>query len=115
MDISKANTVDLLREINRRQEEKNTLKDGLLVFGVIGTEEGSNFAEMFKVLKAPSDLEFVSSMMVRSRINSHRFYRGFYFKTDLSNFEMLNENFKEQNESFANSILENKKVEYIKL
>jgi len=116
MDITKLSTEELLEELRKRNEtqtETDDDKNTVLVFGTIGIDQGHNFVEIFKKIEKPTDLDFLQQVSLRARFNSHRFYTGFYFKTD--KFEELNKNLNDNNEDFADWIRENKKVKFIGL
>ena len=112
MDISKLSTKEILEELEKRSATKE-VKDNVLVFGTIGNDAGTNFVEVFKEIKTPNDLDFINQASLRARYNSHRQYKGFYFKTN--EFKKLEKSLDEDNESFANWIRENNSVKYTRL
>lgn len=87
--------------------------DTNVVFGTIGIDGGKYFVEVFKEIHKEYDLNFLSSISLRARINAHRNYQGFYFKTN--DFVKLKKHFDEDNESFANWVKETESVKYVEL
>ena len=85
----------------------------VLVFGTIGNDSGTNFIEVFEKIKSPNDLHFLQAIKLRARFNSHRYYQGFYFKTD--KFDELKEQLEENNEEFADWVRNCKSIKFMKL
>lgn len=112
MDLTKLSIDAILAELEKRSEVTKSDKS-VLVFGTIGIDAGSNFVEMFKEIKTEKDFDFINQVSLRVRFNSHRHYQGFYFKT--TEFEKLEKNLNDNNENFANWIIQNNSVKYIKL
>jgi len=112
MDLTKLTTEELLEELKRRSETKDKNKT-VLVFGTIGIDGGSNFVEVFKEIKTEKDLNFLTQVSLRSRFNPHRYYQGFYFKTN--EFGELEKNLKKDNEKFADWVRGCSSVKYIRL
>lgn len=95
MDLSKAKTADLEKELKQRLEITGNSK--LLV--AIGGFDGAFFTECFKVVESSKDLDFLEIAQMRARFNGQRMYQMFYFKSD--SFDQLNDNFKNNNEEFS--------------
>lgn len=112
MDISKMTTEEILAELNKRETVIKT-DDAVLVFGSIGNDSGTDFVEVFKKIKTPDDLVFLHNYSLRVRFNSHRDYKGFYFKT--TKFEALEKNLNGNNEEFAKWVRQNEHIEYMEL
>ena len=55
----------------------------------------------------------MQGLKLRARFNSHRHYKGFYFKTDC--FDTLNEKCTKDNENFSAWIRETKGVKFVEL
>ena len=85
----------------------------VLVFGTIGNDSGTNFIEVFEKIKSPNDLHFLQAIKLRARFNSHRYYQGFYFKTD--RFDELKEQLEENNEEFADWVRNCKSIKFMRL
>lgn len=112
MELRKIPTLELLAELKARQEKPEE-SNMVLVFGTICSDGGRDFVEMFKEIKTEKDLTFMQGLSLRARFNSHRNYRGFYFKTDV--FEKLNKRLNEDNAGFAEWIKETGSVKFIGL
>jgi hypothetical protein len=110
MDISKMTTEEILAELNKRDTITET-DDIVLVFGSISNDSGTDFVEVFKEIKTPDDLAFLHNYSLRVRFNSHRNYKGFYFKT--TEFEALEKNLNDNNEEFAKWVRQNERIEYM--
>ncbi|MFA7307624.1 MAG: hypothetical protein WC026_13230 [Hyphomicrobium sp.] len=114
MEISKLSTTEILAELKRRTDLENESESKpTLVFGTICIDGGKHFVEAFKEIKTDKDLSFIRNLELRSRFNSHRNYRGFYFKTD--NYKGLEESMKKDNCAFAEFIRSSKSINFIKL
>lgn len=115
IDLSTCPTDIILAELEKRNRSKKTEKTNNidLVFGTIGIDGGTNFVEVFKKIKTEKDLDFLIFLSLRSRFNSHRQYKGFYFKT--SDFNKLKKESNENNILFANWIRGNNNIKYISL
>jgi hypothetical protein len=111
MDISKLTTEQILAELKKREEVPNT-DNVVLVFGSIGNDRGTDFIEVFKKIKTPDDLSFLHNYSLRMRINSHRDYKCFYFKT--TDFEQLEKNLNDNNNEFAKWVRQNEHIHYMK-
>lgn len=105
-------TEEILEELKKRENVSNT-KDEVLVLGSIGNDGGTNFMEAFKKIKTPDDLDFLTTYALRARFNPHRKYKVFYFKT--TDFDVLEKTFNNNNEDFANWILQNKHIQYVNI
>lgn len=103
MNLKKISTEDLLKEVQRRNE--NNEKEKYLVFGSIGNDLGVHFVEVFKMIKKPEDLSFLGNYSLRVRFNPHRNIKGFYFNTDEKSFQELVKTVNENSELFAEYIL----------
>ena len=112
MDISKMTTSEILAELNNRKQESENSSDSL-VFGSIYNDCGVVVVEVFKKIENQNDLSFLHNYSLRTRVNSHRNYKGFYFKT--SNFEMLENLANTNNRKLAEFVLMSNKVQFINL
>lgn len=112
MDISKMTNEEILAELNKR-EAVPIVENEVLVFGSIGIDGGTNFVEVFKKIKTPEDLDFLTNYSLRVRMNSQRNYKGFYFKT--KEFKALEKNLNENNEKFAKWVRQNDSMKYMQL
>jgi len=112
MDISRMTTEQILAELQKR-EEVPTTDDVVLVFGSISNDCGTDFVEVFKKIKTPDDLAFLHNYSLRVRFNSHRDYKGFYFKT--TDFKQLEKNLNGNNEEFAKWVRQNDHIHYMEL
>lgn len=112
MDITQMKTEDILAELSRRENVTET-DNAVLVFGSIGNDCGTDFVEVFKKIKTPDDLAFLHTYGLRVRMNSHRDYKGFYFKT--TDFEKLEKNLNDNNERFAEWVRQNKAIKYMQI
>jgi hypothetical protein len=118
MNISDFTTDELLDELNKRSgeneiETKEDNSESVLVFGSIGNDAGKYFVEVFEKITSPDDLAFMKPYSIRVRFNSHRRYKGFYFKTD--QFDKLKKSLDEDNEKFANWVKETNSIKFIEL
>lgn len=112
MDITQMKTEDILAELSRRENVTET-DNAVLVFGSIGNDCGTDFVEVFKKIKTPDDLAFLHTYGLRVRMNSHRDYKGFYFKT--TDFDKLEKNLNENNERFAEWVRQNNAIKYMQI
>lgn len=115
MDINKMSTEQILAELNKRGEATDSDKTDkdVLIFGSIGNNSGANFVEIFREIKSPDDLQFLSNYSLRTRFNSHRDIKGFYFKS--SEFKSLKKSMDENNETFADWVRQNKNIKFVQL
>lgn len=114
MNITKISTKTLREELEKRIEQiEKTNDEFVLVFGSIGNDSGTPFVEIFKEIKFESDLDFLQTYSLRTRFNTHRDYKGFYFKTN--KFKQLKQSLNANNEQFANWILSTNSIKFCKL
>ena len=112
MDISKMSTEKILAELQKREEISKT-EDAVLVFGSTCNDMGKIYVEIFKEIKTPNDFSFLHSYSLRTRMNAHRGYKGFYFKTE--DFKSLEKNLNDDHEGFTEWMSQNKSIKYINL
>jgi len=84
------------------------MASGTLVMGMLGNESGNNYVEGFFKVETKKDIPDMTKLRLRARFNSHRDVRMFYFKTD--EFESLHKNFMDDNEDFADWVVESKNI-----
>jgi len=102
MELSELTTSQLLEEINKR-DVKEKESGFVLVFGTMCNDGGNHFVEVFKEIKSEKDLTFYPTACLRARMNGHRSYKAFYFKTD--KFEKLKETLNEEGKKNNNNNL----------
>jgi hypothetical protein len=112
MNLTELSTAEILAELEKRSVVVNN-KDAVLVFGTIGIDGDSSFIEVFKEIKIAEDLHFITQASLRARLNSHRYYQGFYFKT--TDFAKLEKNLNNDNKAFAKWVRETKSIKFIGL
>lgn len=94
MDLSKISKRELIEELNKRASVTSMSKgEPVLVVGTICDYPEGPMIELFNKVEKPEDLPS-ENYYLRVRINSHREYKRFYFKTDSYDalVERLNEN-----------------------
>ena len=115
MDISEMTTDELMTELNRRTQADveditiNTEKV-ILVVGTTCIYEKEDIIEMFIKVEKPGDLPDMRGLHLRSRFNSGRCYRLFYFKTNIETFNTLSKNIDKDNHGTTKTILETKSI-----
>ncbi len=92
--------------------------DFILVFGTMGYDIDRRrgmvpFVEVFRKVEKIDDLEMLVAINLRGRFNTHRHYKGFYFKTD--QFEKLEKLLEEDNEAFARWIDSTDSVKFMQV
>ena len=112
-DLSSASIEDLRAELERRDTPQKDSGTALVV-GTIGSDDGRPFIEVFRRVDSPDDLkQFNTGLAMRARYNSHRNYRGFYFKTD--DFERLQSQLKADNSKLAEWVNTTASVKFFSL
>lgn len=114
MNLSELSKEELIAELKRR-EAQNKQQELVTVIGTIGIDGMTNFVEGFMRISDSKALQFINTMNLRSRFNSHRFYKGFYFKVSEREYKELLKLYNKNNESFANWVRKTKSIKYFSL
>ncbi len=85
-----------------------SIASGTIAMGLLGNDCGNNYVEGFFKVETEKDLPRMRAMTMRARFNSHRNMRMFYFKT--GEFESLHKIFMDDNEDFADWVVESKSI-----
>jgi|TARA_R110000787_G_scaffold11722_12_gene38530 hypothetical protein len=113
MDLIQLSTKEIVAELERRTETENKKSDLKLVCGTICQERNKFYLEVFKEIGSEKDLDFLTTTSLRSRFNSQRDYRFFYFKTN--EFEILKAKAEENSLSFAKWVNANKAINFLSI
>jgi hypothetical protein len=95
MNLSQFTKEQLQEELNKRLDQEENKPH--LVIAIGGKDGHSYFTECLKLVKDYKDMPDLSFWSLRARLNSHRFYKLFYFKTDQENFDILENKVEEKN------------------
>jgi len=97
VDITKYTNEELMNELDKRSIVRPGTGPCLVIGTMCDYPEGPA-VEVFKEVKKPEDM-LSRSVYMRARMNGHRNYRMFYFKTD--SFNDLDRSLNEDPRSFA--------------
>jgi len=112
VELKDISTEALLAEIDKRNS-KPSADNKQLVVGTICRDADGDIVEVFKVVESEKDLDFLYSVKLRARFNSHRKYKLFYFKTD--DFEELNKSLDEDMKAFCEWLANSGSIKYFGL
>ncbi len=116
MNIENLSDEELLAELTRRNEARalvdETIPSDVLVFGTTCIDGKEDVIEHFRVLEKPEDLPNMFVIQMRARMNSHRHYRSFHFKTDRGSFELLKASIEKDNAATAAELCKNPNIKF---
>ena len=82
-----------------------------LIVGHLEISINRTIVGVFTQVKKPEDLSFLSSLQLRSRFNSDRQFKLFYFKTN--EFEALNKLLDSDHDKFVDFLLKSNNINYM--
>ena len=116
MNIENLSDDELLAELTRRNEARQKVEEvkpaDVLVFGITCIDGKEDVIEIFNKIEKPEDLPNLFVMEMRARMNSHRFYRKFYFKVSLEDYDLLLANIKKDNAGTAAELCKNPNIKF---
>jgi hypothetical protein len=106
----------LLAELTRKNVARDAAEPAkltdVLVFGTTCIDGKEDVVECFRVIEKPEDLPDMFVMEMRARLNSHRLYRKFYFKTTRESFDELKKSLENDNSRMAGELCKNPNIKF---